>query len=288
MPGAQRVRWWLRIGVLVTAMLGSPGQTAAQFLSPTRRAATPAEVLGGNVLLGGVTAATRAMLDGRNPFKAFGIGALGGAVHLAGKNLTVEPGAPKDWLGLALAGTGTSMIANAGRGVSPFDELSFPVAAARIRVTPRARDKVRFVLNVYESAVLIDAAFTEGLRIDWERTAASGAAVFITDLRIMLDGKEVGGLTRASVVVVGAANADTSRTVRHEVVHVHQNWFLQDAWGRPIEDLLRRKLPGARFIPRWLELGGAAPGLLALEEWLPGRSGLRAIKEAEAERLERR
>lgn len=269
-------------------MFGSPAETAAQFLPRERRAATPAELLGGNVLLGGVTAATRAMLDGRNPFKAFGIGALGGAIHLAGKNLTLEPGAPKNWLGLALAGTGTSMIANAGRGVSPFEELSLPVAAARIRVTPRSSDKVRFVLNVYESAVLIDAAFTEGLRIDWNRTAASGAAVFTTDLRIMLEGEEFAGIARAAVVVVGAAASDTSRTVRHEVVHVHQNWFLQDAWGRPIEDLLRRKVPGARFIPRWLELGGAAPGLFALEAWLPGRSGLRAIKEAEAERLERR
>lgn len=183
------------------------------------------------------------------------------------------------------------MIVNAGRGVSPFDELSVPIASARLRFTPRAGRKVRVVLNGYETAVLISAAFTTGLEIDWSRTAASGTTVFVTrpDLRIVgANEEEVGGLASSSVVLISAFALDPARTLRHEVVHVQQHWFMQDAWGRPIEDLLRPKLPGARFIPRWLEFGIAVPALLAMEEGLPGRSGLLALREAEAERLERR
>jgi hypothetical protein len=146
------------------------------------------------------------------------------------------------------------------------------------------------VLNGFETAVLISAAFTTGLEIDWTRTVASGTAVFVTrDMRIVnAEGEEFGGIALAPVVVIGAFARDPARTMRHEVVHVQQHWFMQEAWGRPIEDVLRPKLPGARFIPRWFELGIAVPALSAVERWLPGRSGLQALLEAEAERLERR
>jgi hypothetical protein len=282
------VRAAFHLGFLAIAIFGHPAETAAQSASTRRRAATPAEVLGGNILVGGLTAATRALLSSKNPFKAFGVGALGGAVHLAGKNIAVEPGTLRGWLGLAIAGAGASMVSNGGRGVNAFEEVSIPVMAARIRLTPRGANKVRLAINGFEAATLINAAFTDELRIDWSRSASNGVVVFITDQRIVFDGGEFAGVAEAPVVIVGASATDTSRIVRHELVHVHQDWFLQEVWGRPVEDLIRRRLPGARFIPRWLELGAAVPAFLTLEKALPGRSGLRGVTEAEAERLERR
>lgn len=276
--------------VAATLLVPGPGAASAQVRDHIGRTATSAEVLGGNVLLGGVTAATRALLSRKDPFKAFGVGALGGVVFLAGKDLAVEGGALRGWAGLAVASAGRSMISNAGRGASPFDELSVPIVATRVRFTPRNTDKVRIAVNGFESAVLIGAAFTRGLEIDWPRTASSGAAVFGTrDLRLVgADGEEFDGWAWAPVVVIGAFARDPSRTMRHEVIHVQQDWFMQEAWGRPIEDYSRSRMPGARFIPRWLELGVAAPALHLLEGWLPGRSGIRALQEAEAYRLERR
>lgn len=285
-----RRRWlWAFRLVLASSTLFEPTPVAAQVTNHnTPRVATAAEVVVGNILLGGLTATTRALLSGKDPWKAFAFGALGGAVHVAGKHLAVEPGAPNGWLGLAVAGTGTSMVSNAGRGVAPFTEVSIPVASARLRITPGERRKVRFVLNGYESALIASAALTRGLVIDWTRTMSSGAVVFETrGVRIEAEAGETNGLAWGPVVLLDPLGRDPDRTGRHEIVHVHQHWFVADAWARPIEESLRAWIPGGQFIPSWLELG-LESGAWYLDERLFGRAGLYGLIQAEAGRLERR
>jgi hypothetical protein len=274
--------------MIVLPALSVPTSSIAQIADHDPRPATAAEVVAGNVLIGGLTAATRAIIGRKDPWKAFSLGALGGAVHFAGKYLAVEPGAANGWVGLAVAATGTSMVSNAGRGVGPFTELSFPIASARLRVTPKERRKLRVVVNGYESALIVGAAFTEGLAVDWTRSTSSGAVVFQTQrAHIVKDGRDALGLTWGPVVLINPTGVDPERTTRHEIVHVHQHWFVAETWARPIEEWLRTKIPGGRFVPSWLELG-IESGAWYLDERLFGRAGLSKVREAEAERLEKR
>lgn len=275
------------VSLVVATAAALPAQQGYHL--SVRRPATTAEVIGGNALVGGLTAAAQAMLRGNDPFRAFGIGVLGGAVYLFGKNLAVEPGAAKAWMGLALAGTGTSIVANAGRGVGPFQEMTIPIAAARVRIVPRDSHKVRLTVNAYESGLFVRALLRSGIDIEWGRSAASGTGVFLTrERRIIVDDSEVSGVATGPVVTISAFAFDASRVLRHELVHAHQHWFAAETWGRPIEDVLRSKIPGARRLPAWMDVGIVAPALIGLEQWLTNGTGARRLLQAEADLLERR
>ncbi|MEX2178669.1 MAG: hypothetical protein WD801_08175 [Gemmatimonadaceae bacterium] len=261
----------------------------AQYVAPHKRPATGAEVLGVNVLLGGATAMVRAFFTGADPLRAFAIGSLGGAVHLAGKYVAVQAGPGLGWAGLAIAGTGTSVVSNAGRGVSPLAEVTVPLPGLRFRVTPGAERRVRVVLNAYEAISVAQYALHDDVRVDWAQTTASGTMVFVTDEKhIMFDDSRVHGVAVGPVAIISEFALDAPATARHEIVHVHQSWFAQEVWGRPIEDAVRSRLPFGDRIPAWLELGIGAPGLFILEHELVGRRGTRLLKEAEASLLERR
>lgn len=234
-------------------------------------------------------AAGHALFTGADPLRAFAIGAVGGGVHLAGKNLAVEPGAAKAWAGLMLASTGTAVVANAGRGVNPLREVNLPLASMRLRITPFDERKVSFALNLLETAVIIGHSVTDAVEIDWNRSLATGSVVFFAqEKRIFLEGEEYGGFAVAPTVLISTFVRDSARMIRHEVVHVHQQWFLQETLGRPIEDALRERLKFGRYVPKWLEIGLVAPGLLAFEHWATRGKGMKRVQEAEATRLERR
>jgi hypothetical protein len=289
-----RVAGRTQIAALIAAVsIALPSRTVvAQEVGPpseSRDVATMA-VFGSNVLLGGLTAAARALVSGHDPARAFALGALGGAVHFSGKLVGPMSGFPGGIPGVVLSSTGTAIVSNAGRGTGLFDELHIPVGPLRLRFAPRESRKVRLAINAFETAVLARNLARSGMELDWERSASSGTFVFVTrgtHIR-MPDGKLVQGVANAPLVVISAFSADPSRTARHEFVHVQQQWFLDEAWGRPIEGYLRRRIPGGRHIPRWLELGIVPPALELMEGAIFGRDGpIRRLAESEAEMLER-
>ena len=240
---------------------------------------------GCNVLLGGLTAATRALIEGHDPARAFAIGAIGGAVHFGAK--LIGPGTGP--LGLAVGATGTAIVVNAGRGVSPLDELYVPVGPLRLRVAPRASRKFRLAFNATEAVVLTRNLARPGLVIDWGRTASTGTFAFLTDgRRIMHGDREVGGAAIGPIILISGFSAYPARTTRHELVHAHQYWFVDAAFGLPVEEYLRARIPGGTRLPRWLELGIVPPALEVLEQALFGRDGpVRRLGESEAGILER-
>jgi hypothetical protein len=281
--------------VLVAAisLVHSPGIVAAQEPWPpsTSRDVQRLAVLGGNVLLGGLTAATHALISRRDPARAFALGAFGGAVHFAGKYVGPLSGFPGGVAGVVLSSTGTAIVSNAGRGVSPLDELYVPVGPLRLRFVPRESRKVRLAVNAFETGVLARNLARRGMRLDWEESAASGTFTFVTQDRHirMPDGDLVQGVAAASTIVISAFSADRSRTARHEFAHVQQHWFMQETWGRPVEDYLRARVPGLRRIPKWLELGVVPPTVAVLEAAIWGSDGpLLRLQESEAGMLERR
>lgn len=274
-----------RRAALVLLLAAAPLQ--GQFEPDVRRPATNAEVIAGNIIIGGITAAGRALFSGADPWRAFAVGSLGGAVHLAGKNIAVEPAPAHGVLGLIVAGAGTSIISNAGLGVHPLNEVAVPFASARLRVTPFDRRKLAFSINLVETAFIAHAASRDALRLDWRRSLSTGTAVFVAHgKRILDDGEFLAGIAYGPVVVVSGLVRDTARVVRHEVIHAHQHWFFQDAVGRPIEDFLRPRIPLVRRLPRWVEIGVVAPGLFAFENWITDEKGARRLAQAEALRLE--
>jgi hypothetical protein len=287
-----RCRWRSRRFLAVagaTAVLLSGSSAAAQRSHTIPRAATTAEVIGANILIGGVVAAARALFTDADPFRAFTIGAIGGGVHLAGKNLAVEPGVRNAWAGLVLASTGASIVANAGAGVHPLKEVSIPLASTRLRVTPFADRKVTLAVNLVESAFIVRYAVRDRLSVDWNRSLRSGVLVyFAQQKRIFVGEREVGGFALAPTTVISTFVEDTARIIRHEVVHVHQQWFLQGAVGRPIEDAIRARLGIARHVPKWIEIGVVGPTIIGVYDWATREKGVGSVLEAEAERLDRR
>jgi energy-converting hydrogenase Eha subunit A len=263
---------------------------APRFPSNSRDVETTA-IFGTNVLLGGLTAVARALVSGHDPVRAFAIGALGGAVHFSGKLVGPLSGFPGGIPGVVLSSTGTAIVSNAGRGAGLFDELYVPVGPLRVRFEPRAPRKVRLTVNAAEAAVLARNLARSGMALDWERSASSGTFVFVTHGRYvrMSDGGLLLGVTIGSTVVVSSLATDPSQIQRHEVVHVRQLGFLEDAVGRPIEDYLRTRIPGVRRIPRWLELGVVPIALEFMESALFGGDGpVRRLGESEADMLGRR
>ena len=274
---------------LATAALWCAAIAGAQSPERPPRAATTAEVIGANILIGGVIAATRALFTDADPFRAFTIGAIGGGVHLAGKSLAVEEGARNAWAGLVVASTGASIVANAGAGVHPLKEVSIPLASTRLRVTPFEDRKITFAVNLVESAFIVRHAVRDRLFVDWKRSLQSGVLVyFAQDKRIFVREREVGGFALAPTAVISTFMEDTARIIRHEVVHVHQQWFLQGALGRPIEDAIRARIGIARHVPKWLEIGIVGPAIFGIYDWVTWEKGLSSVTEAEAYRLDRR
>jgi hypothetical protein len=247
------------------------------------RVGNQTRIIAGNAAIGGLTAALHAAMIGKPMGHAFVIGALGGGIHGSGKLL----GRDMDLPSIAVGATGTSIVANAGRGASAFDELVFPVTAVRLRVTPNAVHKVHIALNAYESAALARRLVRPELRVDWDRSLQSGTFVFRTSSPLSAPGgRRANGRTAASIITLSNFSRRPDETFQHERVHVQQGWFFQEVWGRPIEDGLRASW--LRRIPSWLEIGLLPPTLLALERSMAGMNGpFRSWHEWEAETISR-
>jgi hypothetical protein len=259
------MRWYRALVVCGFAGFGVPlHDLAAQphHDIPLGRRGTAFRVTVGNMLVGGVTAAARASLKKRNPIRAFAVGAVGGAVHVAGKALSAEQGTTYGLAGLALGALGTSIVVNGGRGKAPLSELYLPVGPLRLRLsTGTAPSRLRVGVDAYEAFIAARQFTREGVAIDWSRTTASGALVFVTRNRyITVDkGDTVGGIAIGSSIVLDGYQRDPESIMAHEIVHTHQHWFGQEAIARPLETYLRQRLPGARLLPSWLELGVLPP-----------------------------
>ncbi|HJQ21672.1 MAG TPA: hypothetical protein VJ867_15090 [Gemmatimonadaceae bacterium] len=249
-------------------------------------------VIGVNVLIGGLTATTWALIRHRDPARAFAFGALGGATHFAGKYVASRRGTLSGWSGLLLSATGSSMVTNAGAGVAPLEDISIPIASLRVHLRPAAHG-ARVSVNAYETVMILHYATRQDLDIDWPRTLQTGTLVAHTDDDIVLDGDQaIDGVTYGPAIVVERVGREVPANVwKHEGTHVLQNYFEQDAWGIPIEDAVRKHLPMPmlRRIPDWIDIGIATYFIRAANIVLLGRyHGLDNLVEGEAYFMERR
>lgn len=248
------------------------------------QAARPGAVVAGNAVLGGLTAAAHAAIARKPIGRALVTGALGGLAHGAGKAMSSRGGVAA----MAFGAVGTSVVANAGRGAPAFDEVVLPFGPARLRVQPRAARPLGFAINGYETVLLAHRAMQPATRIDWALSRRAGTIVLRTARALPAPaGRRAAALTAGSTITLSDLASNPAQSYVHERIHVQQEWFLQETWGRPMEDALRQRAPLLRRLPRWLELGIVPPALLAAEGSTLGRDGpLRFTREWEAEALE--
>jgi len=277
--------------VLVGVMNSVPASAQAR---PSReRGLETTAVLAANALFGGLTAAGRAIIEGKNPVRAFGLGTVGGALHFSAKIVSAKREPLAAPVGLILGGLGSSLVSNGGQGLGALENISLPIGPFRIRLAPSQRSSpIRIGISIYEAAVIGRYLFDRDLRIDWHRTAALGTLAFETRGKylVVAHGDTADGTSTASILVFSALATEPEMTERHETTHVHQHWFLEENWGRPIEASLRRLTPGISWLPAWVELGFVTPSILWLEQTAFGyRQGpLVRLEESEAEWFERR
>ena len=271
---------------LPALLLLMPASLAAQAV-PVAPSSNPATLLGINALIGGTSAAAHALIARRNPARAFALGAVGGAIHYSGKRFVAQAGTVTNLGGMGLASLGTAVVANAGAGAGPLDELFVAVGPVRTRMRLGSRPRVSFSVNLYETVVALHGFTRAHQSVDWDRSAATGTFVFVTENRfIVTEGDTADGAATGAVVVLSGLAGNPDRTMRHEAVHVHQHWFMQEAWGRPLEAWVRRSVRYGDRIPAWLDLGVIPPAYHALEVAASGRfAPLANGREAEAAAL---
>jgi hypothetical protein len=276
--------------MLITGGIVFPSRLCAQPGPAEHPSVGTVAVLGGNIVLGGLTAATRAVFERKDPARAFAFGAAGGAVHFAGTYIGAGQSIPSSWAGLAVGAAGTSIVSNAGRGHGLFDEMYLPLGPMRVRFTPRAPRKFRLAINGFETIVLASDLTRRGLRVDWGRTATSGTFVLVAPKKLITIGvgDTVAGLTIGSTVIL-SAYGQNEEMLRHEMVHVQQQAFTQESWGRPVEESLRAHNRFVKRLPSWIEIGVVTPLLQVADYRAFGRTGgFKELMESEARILQKR
>lgn len=274
--------------VLLAAIAQRASAQVTPFGEQERRPGEVAKVVMGNVAIGGVSAALRAWVNKTNVPRAFLAGAAGGAVHVSGKMISMGNGTAAPISGMLVSSVGASMVGNAARGKDPFDELFVPIGPLRLRLTPRDTSHAKLSLCLYDVASLATFLTYKEVEVDWKRSARAGTMVFRTPYEIDNSGENPIGVTVANMFVMSTLYGDQEEIRRHEYVHVQQYLFFQEVWGRPIDDLLRRRFSLWRRMPKWLEPGLGDPFLSLVDYRLFRRPGpLRRSIEAEAETLSR-
>lgn len=242
-----------------------------------------------NAAIGAVTATVRARIGGHNATRAFAKGALGGIVHVAGKAIVTSSSSSLAQIpGFVIGGIGTSAVTNAGNGEPLLSNIVLPIGPLRVRMTSDG-PRVRVGVNACEVGALTYLLFKNDVSVNWQRTLSSGTAVFGTNGgRLRVTGvSRVQALTLGGSIVLSDVAYDPSASMRHELIHVLQQRYVEETIGRTIENAILTW--SAIRVPAWLEVGVTAPALFYLDHvsskprWGP----IRRLQEAEAEWFER-
>jgi hypothetical protein len=262
------VRTWFRVLAAVAALAASAQPATSQSRTnddgqpPPPRWTSDLAFLGGNALLGGLTAGVLRELRGGSFWPAFIGGAAGGGVAYAGRRIAVERFAGAGLLGREVASVGTSAVQNVAAGRGVLDQLVLPLALVRLQL---ARDsaggsyRARFRLDVPTALVTAWYGLQGDVRFDLAASMSSGAPVFTTFGR-WADGNWRGKQAAGAIWLQGNPDdpnpdADRADVLAHERVHVLQYDFGQLAWSDPMEGWLAARVTGGGRLDRYLDLG---------------------------------
>ena len=237
--------------------------TPAERVAGRSSSASDVAFLGGNVALGGLTAALIQKWRGGSFWDGFLDGALGEAVVYAGKRLAVERFYGAGLAGRQVAAVETSMVRNASDGRGALDQLVLPFGFARLYLRRDATSPIplkgQIKLDVPTILTATYAALLENADFDVSASVSAGALVFVRQER-WAEESWIGAQTAGVLWLRGNPDdpypdVERSAMFAHERVHVTQYDFSFLAWGDPIESPLIERLPGGAWIDRHLDLG---------------------------------
>jgi hypothetical protein len=227
-------------------------------------------VISGNVLFGGLSAGAVQRARGGSFRDGFARGAAGGLGVYAGKRIAVGRWEGAGLVGRQVASIGSSVVWNAGRGRPSLEEVALPLGPVRFYVRPRGTGRrVRARVDAVSLAATAYAVARPELKWDARRSLSSGAAVFqAPDHALSLGGEGASALAYPGNVYLGATRGQDrefiERSFSHERVHNLQADQLFFALGRPLQEATLNRLPGGRFLGRWVDLDLSVFGIAAL------------------------
>ncbi|CAN5857302.1 hypothetical protein BH23GEM9_BH23GEM9_36520 [soil metagenome] len=278
----------MRLAAVIAALLLAPARSFAQCPPPLLPpdAAGPCEerypswagelaVLGGNAVLGGLSAGVLHKLRGGSFGDAFLRGVAGGAVIYGGKRIAVERFGGAGLVGREVAAVGSSMVRNAGEGRGVLEQIVLPVGPARLYLQ-NSRPRVRVRADLMNIGWLIYAIHERELRFDAGMSISAGAPVFMADDRIVFTGSDTAhahGITEAGLIVIAnvpAFGRDYIRRVfEHERVHVLQMDQLFMTVTGPAEERAVAAVPGVRRLAPYIDVNLASSLLRLLNGVIP-------------------
>ena len=254
---------------------------AQQFEPPSPRSF---DVLSANLVFGGLTAGIAGSLQGRGFFGSAARGALGAAVHVAGKQIASSDAAVLGLVGRQVSAVGASITRNAATGSSALDTLIFPLGPLHIAWAPRTQRLPTVRVDAEDLGWITYGVASDRYSIDWSRSIWAGAVVFTTRGGVRDTSRGAGvvaGVTGGGVILLSEDQLRWKpRNLQHELTHVLQTDFLELTVGLPLERWLLGELGWSERLPfRYVDLGLAH---------LPLQSVLRPLLEVEADRYETR
>jgi hypothetical protein len=232
-------------------------------------------VLGGNALLGGVSAGVLHRLAGGSFRDAFLKGLAGGAVVYGGKRVAAERFGGAGLVGRQVAAVGSSMVRNAGEGRGTLELVALPVGPAWIYLQS-ATPQVRVRADIVAAGWLLYAVSEPELRFDAGMSISAGVPVFMADDRIIVAGGDTlhaSGIAETGLVMlsnVPAYGREYAREVfAHERVHVLQLDQLFRTVTGPATDRAIAGVPPLRRAAPYVDLNLARPFMSALHSLFP-------------------
>lgn len=257
------MRVLLAIGCL--ALIGRPAAIAAQVPPGASGGPGDGQLLVANILIGGTTAALRAVVERKNPLRVLPAGGAGGALWYASKVVGTGRTPAHGVGGLVLGALGSSIVANAGSGKPAFSEFYLPVGMTRLR-WQGGNPVPRVSVSVYETIVFMELLARDGLVLDADRSLAAATFVFVSKNHNLVENRRVvSGLTNGSAIVMRDDGSDLSGTLHHELVHVRQHGFVDETIGGPLESWVRSRVPLLAKVPGWIEFDFAGSFLFTAE-----------------------
>lgn len=245
-------------GALLSVLTLAPSAAEAQ-----REIRDRAANLAANSAIGGIAAAARAALAGRNPARAFLRGAAGGLVAGAGRQVAASRFDGAGLLGRQISAAGISIVRSATADTAA---LLVPVGPLKLWIVPRSEDRVRARLNVAETTALLYYVARSDARLDGGATLSAGAPVFRIPERTFTtrDGEALGRMD-AGVILLGAADepyaAELDYPLAHEAVHVLQLDFATEVLTGSVETWAVRRVFGESAARR-IDAGVLSPLLM--------------------------
>ena len=250
------------ISILVTLVSARSSAQVTQSPQPV----SGATLISVNVLLGAATAGAWSVAGHRSFWRAFARGAVAGAAVSAGKKLIAE-GNPPSWLaGRQLAALGSSEVVNASQGLGFLQRIVVPVGPIRIHVDRRARRKISPRLDLASSISAIVIASRERAHFALNESLATGVLVFTVPETSQTVGAHTAGVVSISELLPDGNFPPLSgkrAVISHEMIHAAQADFAFTAWSDGMQRAIAKRIPGGRFVSRYVDVNLTLPFQLA-------------------------